>query len=118
MGFEKFTQTGRSFTPKVSIWSRGQIGFNNGAVKRFKLEKFKYVVFFYDKETNRIGIRPIDTVEDGAVKLNQKATGATVGAKAFLDFYDIDYEETRQYSVQEDKGNDLLVIDLNETAGG
>lgn len=118
MGFEKFTQTGRSFTPKVSIWSRGQIGFNKGAVKRFDLGKFNYVVFFYDKDTNRIGIKPIEKAEEGAVTLNQKTTGAAVGAKAFLDFYDIDYKETRQYNVQEDKENNLLVIDLNETTGG
>ena len=45
MAFEKFTQTGKSYRPKISIRSNGQIGFNFGCIEKFSLEKYKYAVF-------------------------------------------------------------------------
>lgn len=76
MGFEKFTLVGKSFAPRVSIWSRGQIGFNNGAVSRYKLDEFSHIVFFFDRELNKVGLRfTNDGSEEGAVKLNKRSTG-------------------------------------------
>lgn len=115
MAFEKFTMSGRSFAPKVSIWSRGQIGFNNGAVNRFKLDRFDYVIFHFDKDEQKIGLQfTTNKDEDGAVKLNKRTTGISVGAKSFFDYYGVDYAVTTQYSVGHDKENDLYVIDLKE----
>ncbi len=112
-GFERFTKLGRSSLPKISIWTRGQIGFSVGAVNRFKLAQFNYVVFLFDAETNRIGfLFAKDKNEEGAIKLNKRATGIMVGAKAFLDFYNIDYSETRQYTLKQEQ--ELYVVNLNE----
>ncbi len=113
MGFERFTKLGRSSLPKISIWSRGQIGFSVGAVNRFKLAQFNYVVFLFDAEMNRIGfLFATDKNEAGAIKLNKRTTGVMVGAKAFLDFYNIDYSETRQYTLKQEQ--ELYVVSLNE----
>ena len=115
MGFERFDQIGRSFAPKVSIWSRGQIGFNNGAVTRFELDKFDYVVFMFDKEEQKIGLLfTANKDEKGAVKLNKRTVGISVGAKSFLDYYGIDYSTTEQYEINYDKENSLHVINLKE----
>lgn len=113
MAFEKFTQTGRGFKPKVSIWKRGQVGFNQGAARLFDLEKFGYVVFYYDQDTKRVGLQLTnDSAAEGANKVKVRATGASVGAKAFLDYYQIDYEKTKSYEITKDKESGLYVIDL------
>lgn len=115
MGFEKFTLTRRSHLPKVSIWSRGQIGFSTGAVNRFNLGKYTYVVFLYDKDNKKVGFQfTTNEKEEGAAKLNQRKTGAIVGAKSFLDYYQIDYSVTKQYTLEFDEENKFYVIDLQE----
>ena len=117
MAFERFTKTGRTFVPKVSIWSRGQIGFSVGAVNRYKIDKYNYVVFLYDADSNKIGFEFTNNEkEPGAARLNHRKTGITVGAKSFLDYYAIDYKETRQYVLEHDEENNLYVIDLKEHA--
>ncbi len=114
MAFERFEYGGRSFVPKVSIWSRGQIGFSMGAVKRFELQKYQYVVFFYDTEARRIGFQfTLDKNETGAAKLNVRENGGVVGAKAFLDYYGLDYKKTRQFIMKEDQETGLLIIELD-----
>ncbi len=115
MAFERFTKIGKSFVPRVSIWSRGQVGFSVGAINRYKLEQFDYVVFMYDPDERKIGFMfTSDGNEAGAVKLNKRETGITVGAKSFLDYYDIGYSETAQYTMKHDKEHDLYVISLDE----
>ncbi len=115
MAFERFTKTGRSFMPKVSIWSRGQIGFSVGAVNRYKVDQYNYVVFLYDADNKKVAFEfTNDEKEAGAAKLNKRNTGVIVGAKSFLDYYGVDYKETRQYVLEHDEENNLYVIDLQE----
>lgn len=114
MAFERFTETGRGFRPIVSIWKRGQVGFNSGAVKKYGLDKNSYVVFFYDKDSNRIGFKFTgDENEKGISKLNVKQNSVTVGARTFLDYYDIPYEETKQYEMKYDQDEELYYIELD-----
>jgi len=113
MAFERFTKTGRGYKPRASIWSRGQIGFNQGAVERFHLKDFKYAVLFYDVASSRVGIRfTNDENEEGITKLTTRATGASVSGRSFLDFYDIGYSETKKYDINYDDDNELYVIQL------
>jgi hypothetical protein len=114
MAFEKFTQTGQRFKPKISIWEGGQIGFNQGAMKRYKLDNFQYAILFFDREENRIGIKFTNTEkEEGVIKFNHRKTGGVISGKAFLDFYDIDYTKTKKnLDVVFDEANDLYVINL------
>ena len=115
MAFEKFTKSGRGFKPKVSIWSRGQIGFNQGAIAHFELQKFGYVVYFYDAEEKKVGFKfTNDANEDGAAKLKMRGTGASASSKAFLDYYNIDYRVTRKYDISYDKDSELYIIDLSK----
>jgi len=113
MTFERFTKTGRGYKPKVSIWSRGQIGFNQGAVERFNLKSYKYTVLFFDAETRKIGIKfTNDENEEGITKLTARGGGTSFSARAFLDFNDIDYSKTQRYDVDYDEENELYVIQL------
>lgn len=109
--------TGKSFAPKVSIWSRGQIGFNHGAVNRFKLDGFDFVIFHFDKNELKIGLQfTTNKDEEGAVKLNKRVAGLSVGAKSLLDYFEVDYSATTQYEIEHDKESGLYVIDLKKKA--
>ena len=114
MAFEKYTARGRSYAAKVSIWARGQIGFSQGAVRRLGLQSFMYVVMYYDKDSNKIGLSfTNDENEEGIAKMRVRENGATFMAKSFLDYYDIDYKQNRQYDIAQDEESKLYVIDLN-----
>ncbi len=117
MGFVKFTKTkSRIGTPKVSIWSRGQIGFNQGAVTQYKIDKEKvsYAVLYYDEERKMIGIELTnDGAAEGATKLIFREGGGTsFSAIPFLKTYGIDYSDTHQYNVEYDSRSELFVVDL------
>jgi len=115
MAFERFTAKGKSFVPKVSIWKRGQMGLSQGAVERFRLSEYKYVALFYDRDNNMIGLKfTNDEKEEGIAKLSVKANGAIFSAKAFLDFYDIDYTDTKQYDIKLDVESGLYIFDLKK----
>jgi len=113
MAFEKFTSRGRSFKPRVSIWKRGQIGLTQAAVDKFNLFENQYVVAFYDKDVQKIGLKfTSNKQEEGAAKMNVKSTGAIFSAKAFLDYYEIDYTKTKRYDIDFDKEAELYVFNL------
>lgn len=114
MAFERFTQTGRGYKPKASITKSGLIGFNQGAVKHFKLNDYECAVLFYDKDNRCIGIRLTnDENEDGVCRLRKRASGADVSAKSFFDYYKINYEETNRYDATWDDSEDKIVVFLN-----
>jgi len=113
MAFVRFTKSGRGYTPKAAIWTRGQIGFNRGAVEKFSLKDFKYAVLFFDKDNKKVGIKfTNDPTEEGANKLVFSKTGAFISARAFLDYYDIPRGETKRYDIYYDDENDLYVFNL------
>jgi len=112
MTFERFTKIrGRGYTPKASIWGKGQIGFNKGATERYNLDNFEYAVLFYDKENQKIGVRFTNKKEDGIVKIVKRTgSGLSLSAKAFLDFYNIDYSKKTKYNLIYDNENDLYIL--------
>lgn len=115
MAFEKFTKTrGRGYTPKVSIWSRGQIGFNEGCLLRYDLKKFTHVVLFYDKDNKKIGIKFTNNQsDDGATKIIiRKTGGASISANAFLSYYNIEHSKTKRYDASYDKDADMYIIQI------
>jgi hypothetical protein len=118
MAFERFVRIGRIYTPTASIWSRGQIGFNQGAVQKYNIAHYKYAVLFYDKDTNRIGVKfSNDNSEPGSVPITMGKTGAMVSAKAFLDYWNISHDRTRKYPMAHDEQEKLYVIQLDRPLG-
>lgn len=113
MAFQRFTASGRSFKARVSIRRNGQISLSQGAVQKFNLSEYPYVVLFYDKEEHLIGLKPTnDAEEPGAYKLNHKGIGASVAGLAFLDYYGIDYSRSQRYEARWDEQHEMVVIDL------
>jgi hypothetical protein len=115
MGFEKFINTGaRVGKPKISIWSRGQIGLNRGAIEKYRIKNFNFAVIYYDKENKKVGIKfTNDNNEEGTIKLVKRNSGGfSFSASSFLNSYGIDYEKTKQYPLTYDESNNLYVFKL------
>ena len=114
MGFERFVHVGRSHKPKVTIRTGGHLGFNRGAIERYSLQAYEYAVLFYDRDDRRIGIRLTSTKEEGACKLRVRESGATISARAFLDFFEIDYSTSSRYFAEWDAEERMMIIELNK----
>ena len=110
MTYKVFTETGsRIGKPQVSIWSRGQIGLNQGAMKRFKLKDFNYAIILYDEETRKGGTRfTNDEDSPGIIKLVKRGSGGvSFSAVSFLNHYGIQFSKTTKYFLTHDKSNEL-----------
>ena len=115
MAFERFTKTRiRVYTPKIGIWKRGQIGFNQVAVDKFELDKYEYAILYYDPDNKRIGFQfTNDEKEEGVSKIiKRKSGGFSISGTAFLKNYNIDYTETKQYDAKYDENSSMCYIQL------
>ena len=118
MAFEKFLENARSFQPRVSVRMNGSIAFNRGAVNRFSLRLFNHVLLFYDKGAQVVGIKPMESQEEGAHPLHPGGKGAWVSAKRFLDYYDIRPRGTRSYDCRWDENEKMIVFSIKEQSSG
>jgi hypothetical protein len=117
MAFKVFTGAGKRIgKPMVSIWSRGQIGLNQGAMKKYKLENYDYVILLFDEETRRVGFEfTNDDNKEGAIKITKRTTGFSFSANAFLNSYGIDHDnETKKYTLEYDSDNNIYIFDTNK----
>ena len=114
MGFERFTQTGRSFKPKISIRGNSQIGFNCASIKEFKLGEYKFAVLFYDKDARKIGIRLTnDKNEEGACKLRvRENAGASISARSYIDFYKLHKLDKRRFDASWNDKEKMIIVTL------
>ncbi len=115
MAWEKFTLSGRSIKPQVTIRTGGQIGLNNPVVTKYELNKFKYVVFFIDREEKKIGIKPTnDENEEGLCRLRISEYGASISARSFVEQYKLEEIKKRQLDCDWDKKDGMIVAKYTE----
>lgn len=115
MVFVKFTETGKSFVPKVSISSRGLVNFSQGSCKRFNLSKYKVCVAYYDGDNRKIGFEFLENEEaEGAINLRLRRIGADIGAKSFLTYFNILPNETMMYPAEAGEHENWIVVDLSK----
>ena len=112
MAFELFRETSsRGFKPKASVRRNGQIGFNQGVVRRFELNKYPYVSLYYDKDTRIIGVKLHEQEpSEGGIKLTVKGPTSWLSARKFLDFFEIPYAQTRKFELNYDSELNMLVF--------
>ncbi len=128
LNFERFTNTGGSFAPIISIRKHGAFGVSQGALNKFGLlDGDWYVVLFYDKAAQAVGIQPTrNAEEEGAIKLvkrkaiapksGKESISSSISAKAFFEYYGIDCTETRTYRATWDEEAKIIVVKLSEGA--
>lgn len=115
MAFELFSGIKGRYVPRVSIRSTHQIGFNEAAVKEFRLQTVDFVQLYYDKDNSLIGIKPVASdKEPSAVRLRKRSTGADIAAKSFLDFYRVPQAETITVGAIWDDEKKIVVLDLKD----
>ncbi len=113
MAFERFTHVGKSYRPKISIRSNGQIGFNFGAIEKFSLGKFQYAVLYYDQESKKVGIQLTGNKdEEGACTLRVKNGNASIAAKSYLDYYSINYSKTMRFDASWDEKEEMIIATI------
>lgn len=111
MAFERFVKTHRVCTPLVSVWRRGQFGFNVALMKI--VNNFNYVVLFYDWDARKVGFKLTNEKnEEGAIKIIKGQTSSFIAAKPFIVHYQIP-PDTRFLATTISDKNDFIVIDLN-----
>jgi len=75
------------------------------------------VTLYFNKGDDKIGFKLTDDINEEGKHIIRKQsddyTAAYISARAFLDFYKIDYDITKIYDVYEDKENGMLVAKLN-----
>ena len=110
MAWVKFTQAGKGFSPKAKLWRGGQIGFTQGAVKRYRLDKKKYVVLYFDSDEQKIGVQLTnDSEAEGAISIVNRGKSCFISAKSFLEFYGIRYPSSAKLDIFEESENFLVI---------
>ena len=75
--------------------------------------RHKFAVLYFDKDTEKIGIRLIDDAnEDGVMSVVKGIKHVSIYAVAFLSHFCIDYTTTRLYPLEFDKEANMYVINL------
>ncbi len=113
--WKKFISEGRGVAPKIGIRKGGQIGLNISALKKFKLDNYKYVVFFINEDDMKIGIKPINSeMEEGACKLRISKSGVSVSAKNFINTYNLENIKKTNLICEWDNENEMIIAKYNK----
>ncbi len=113
--FEKFTEPGKRFTSRVTIRrGTGQLGFNIGAINRFRIRDFAYASLYFDHRQRAVGIGLLTEQEAGAVEIKQSPANTYILVKRFFDRYRIVYTTSRKFTLRKDADSGLLVFSLDE----
>lgn len=115
MAFEEFTAKSRPniTIPMVSILKYGRIGLNQQCyIKYFK--DYKFVVFLYDKETKKIGLKPTNDHLRNAFNVKVAKTGkmASISATSFLKHYGIAFDKSQSYPCYRNEAENILEVQL------
>jgi len=96
----------------ASILRAGTLHLNPKAMELLGKDA-KYVQLLYDREENRIGLRPLQRATRRARKVTKSMHTASVNLRGFLNRYEIQHEKTRRFrAARGEKG--MVVIDLNK----
>lgn len=91
MAFEEFKAKKGKFIPQITLNNSGGFGFSSGMHHRYQIDRYVGVKLYFDKENNRVGIKPFEKEEEGMFKLKKRENekGAFFSAKSFLEAYSI-----------------------------
>lgn len=118
MTFIKFTETFKRHggVVKATIWPRGLINISKSAATKYMLNKWDYVVLYFDDHANKIGLKfTNDPKEEGVYKLvKRKEGGLSFSGTAFLRLHKIDFKISHAHPFSFDPQEDLHIIDLGK----
>lgn len=100
----------------ATITKQGTIRLSHSCYEQY-FKEFEWVLFYYDKETNQIGIQPVNKKNVDTYQIRKTKTKSSVvysiSAVSFLKYYGIDFSKVRKYEPTWNKEKELVEIDLN-----
>ncbi len=115
MAYEEFTAKSRATTdiPMISILKQGVIGINNECYKKY-FKNCKYIIFFFDKENKKIGIKLTNEPSSNTYSIRMSRDGklASVSAMAFLKYYKIPHNHSKSYPCDWNETEKILEVKL------
>jgi hypothetical protein len=94
-GFKKYISRGRAGSPKISIRKNGQIAFNAGAIQRYDLQAFDFVMLYISESKDRVAVRlTCNEKESGLIKIQKRPGNFAFSCRTFLEINDIDWSKT------------------------
>lgn len=118
MGFERFSITGGSHSPRATLSAYGILSFNPTAASKYGLAKYSHVVLYYDRDTRKIGVEFTDDEKvEGAIKVRRRpgAGSIDISAKLFMEFFDLEITETLLFEIEKTDGIFVLAFDKSRT---
>lgn len=110
-GFKKFIHKGGSYIPKVCIRKNGQMSFNAGAVNKFDLDVFKFVMVYISEDKKRIAIKFTNNDKESGLHAIQKRPGNfAFSAISFLRLNDIPFKETINFDFLWDDKDKIAIF--------
>lgn len=117
MAFEEFTSKRRAIsdTPMVSLLKQGIFALNQACYNKY-FKAYKYVILLFDKENNKIGLKPTNEVSSNTYNIRVSRDGklANISAIAFLKFYKIPHNETKSYTCFWNEKEKILEVELSK----
>jgi hypothetical protein len=96
VGFRRFVGKGRSYTPRLIVRKNGQLCFNAGAVNKYELNLYEYVVIYVSENKKRAAVKFTNNEkESGLINIQKRPGNFAFSAIPFLQLYNIDYSKTR-----------------------
>lgn len=113
--FQRFTDTEASFAARITVRQTGQLGFNVGAINRYKIREYRYAILYFDPENRVVGLELTNDRESpGAIEIKQSDSNTYIRAKNFCDRFGIEYETMSRHELKRDSESKYLYFVLDE----
>jgi hypothetical protein len=116
VAYQIFSKRGNrsNHPPTLSIGKQGRIQLNKTACEAFgDPEDVKGVLLMYDKSANTVALRPLRKKDKRGYSINfNRAGGAALSCKSFIDFIGYDKEKTEWFSVEWNEAEQALEAKL------
>jgi len=105
--------------PAVSITRFGMFVVNSSAIEKY-FHNHKYAHIFWDKEGNRIGIKPLVRKEEKSYSIHYSPKGnvGSLSATAFIKYIGYQNKETESFPATWNDREGLLEFRLAEKGSG
>ena len=102
----------RHHVESVTLMKAGRLALSSATFKRYWDGK-RYALLFFDKQTQRIGIKPVADPVKSSYEIAEGLKGNhQIGATAFCKKFGIKHEKARKFPVQWDEKEQMVIIQL------
>jgi len=112
--FTRFTKIGYKSIKKyrVTIWSRGIMGFSRAFIRKNELNKYKYLILYYEKDLQKIGVSFTNNEsESGIIKITKNKSGTLfVCIRAFINYYGLKSLIKRKFEPIYNEGLGIFIL--------